>query len=229
MDSRVATEEWRATQESGTPNVVSSFYESLTRKMTGGVVADYEDGDITVWVGDTAVGVEVKGGSPNNAFRMRERQLEKHKVRKEEFPYDGHFFYFFFNYTTYESKRVAKDGRRRCMLRRAVERGHGPEFLINQTQHLWIVPIQLIEGILLFSPTLKANLVGGDVGVRIKRQVLKDFARRLRTKPHNAWNVRDGHADLLPPRRRTRRITFGITMFSYPGMPELPLQGVTWD
>ncbi|GMU74195.1 MAG: hypothetical protein AMXMBFR44_3930 [Candidatus Campbellbacteria bacterium] len=228
MDPRVAIEEWRATQESGTPSVVSSFYEGLARKMTGGVTAGAEEGDVTVWIGGTAIGVEVKGGSPNNAFRMREKQLEKHKLRAKMFPYDGHFFYFFFNYVTYEPQRTAKDGRRRCMLRRAVERGHGPEFLIDQTRHLWIVPVQLIEGILLFSPTLRTNLVGGDTGVRIKRQVLKDFAKRLRGAPHNKWGVRDGHADLLPPRRRTRRITFGVTMFLYPGMPELPLHGTTW-
>ncbi|MCR4274788.1 MAG: hypothetical protein NUW02_01935 [Candidatus Campbellbacteria bacterium] len=227
MDSSAARAQWQATRESNTPHVVSLFYEQLTQKLTGAEHApSYDEGDLILWLPKGATfGLEVKGGSSNHAFRIEDEQLARHHVLADRYPYDG-FLYFLFGYTSYEPRKVENGDRRRCMVRNAILRGFGRRFLIERTRHLWIVPVQLIET-LHQMVGIGASAFPTGSGVRIQRRMLQTFAHETQ-EAQNSWSVRNGTVDILPPRGRTRRISFGVTMFCYNGMPDIPVRGAVW-
>jgi hypothetical protein len=229
LDAHAARKQWDATRGSEALGVVCRYYEKLAKKMTGAALPDgSEDGDLMLWIGSAALGIEVKGGNSNHSFRLAAEQFERHKQRAEVgFPYDG-FLYFLFSYTTFEARRGRPGYERRCLIRHLAGKGSGNRFLTQRTRHLWVVPIGFIEWLHKQNGHRYTTLPTAQ-GIRVGRRTLDTALHDTRVLSQLGWNVRHGHADLLPPYHRTRRASFSVTQVVCPNLPAVPLRGVTWD
>jgi hypothetical protein len=237
-----ATQEWKRTCESGTPRVISTFYEAIAREMTDGQTPeDREEGDLYFnAINGADIAAEVKGGGSQNPLRIKWKQLEEHKKRSLVFPYEGHFIYFLFSYSPRSSKGPRGSNIRKNLIRDAVESGNGEGLLAERTRNLWIVPLPLIEWLRGDNQlTLSFMTRRGEDGrtFDVNRGMLRDLADQNRNLLPTPWNVREGMLDLLvslPSKSPEDEpvvypVSFPVTYFRDHQMPEIDFRHVQWQ
>ncbi len=236
-----ALKEWKKTRRSGTLLVASSFYEAIAREITDGEKPeDAAEGDLYFTTpSGIDIGGEVKGGGNNNSFRIKWDQLLRHKIRAQEFPYNGHFLYFFFSYANRQTRRSKGQATHRNLIRESVESGNGNEFLASHTRNLWIVPLPLIEWLrgddqlTLSFPAQQEEASGR--AFHLGRRPLCELARQDRNLLPTPWNVREGHASiplsLLDGQQNLEAlsVSFPVTYFRDHLMPEIDFRHVQWQ
>lgn len=137
-------ETWREARNSGVLQVVSSFFEDVGLRLVknGEKPSDRREGDIVDW--SVPTGIEVKGSS-RNPFRLEWPQLQDHKSRAQEFPYDGHFWYMLFSYNSRESRSECRGRSRKSLTQQKVLAGEGAQFLAERVGDVWLVPVEALE------------------------------------------------------------------------------------
>ncbi len=236
-----AEQQYKTTRNSGALQVVGSFYEAIARQMTRGKTPnDPKEGDLFFRGKDGAsFGGDAKGGGYTHPFRLRWGQLLRYKELSQGFPYDG-FLYFLFSYSCRSSTGPRGQQVRQDLIRNAVLRGKGEQFLAGMTRRVWIVPLQLIEllrGDKELSLSLPFNEEDGRElrpTVDIGRKTLRELALTPPDSLPLSLQVLRGKAELVlkVPNKKGRILelptSFSVVYFRHESLPEIKLRHVQW-
>ncbi len=225
-----ALAQWRRTRESNAPLVVSSFYESLTRALTGGrKPTSPEEGDVVLR--DYSSVFEAKGQGHSNPFRLKRNQFERYVRRIKTFPFeeDTQCYYLLFGYNAREGMATAKSvSTRRALLVDNILAGRGNVFLAERTSNLWVLPLPLVSS--LFengaTPALifpREHGVSLSHGINLTRRKLRSLAEEI---PHRRGVACVRHSPNGNGRVTTR---FRVTLFAHEGVPDPQLRHVLWQ